>query len=98
MTSSATAALAHPRQGIEQGITSRINITDQDVSGYYNDHKAEFNLIEAQYHLAKIVVSGVGGTQVHNLQNSRRRTRRGGQKVRRSPTASIVATTSLRWP
>jgi len=30
-------------------------------SGYYNDHKSEFNLIEAQYHLAKIMVSGVSG-------------------------------------
>ena len=56
---------------LNKEITSRINITDQDVSGYYNDHKAEFNLIEAQYHLAKIVVSGVGSAQVHNLQNSK---------------------------
>jgi peptidyl-prolyl cis-trans isomerase SurA len=56
---------------LNKEITSRINITDQDVSGYYNDHKAEFNLIEAQYHLAKIMVSGVGGAQVHNLQNSK---------------------------
>ncbi len=37
----------------------------------YNDHKAEFNLIEAQYHLAKIMVSGMPGAQVHNLQNSK---------------------------
>jgi peptidyl-prolyl cis-trans isomerase SurA len=59
---------------LNKEITSRINITDQDVSGYYNDHKAEFNLIEAQYHLAKILVSGVPGTQVqHNLQNSKAR-------------------------
>ena len=56
---------------LNKEITSRINITDQDVSGYYNDHKAEFNLIEAQYHLAKIMVSGVGGAQIHNLQNSK---------------------------
>jgi peptidyl-prolyl cis-trans isomerase SurA len=55
---------------LNKEITSRINITDQDVSGYYNDHKAEFNLIEAQYHLAKIMVSGMAG-QVHNLQNSK---------------------------
>src|SRR5579859_1098898 len=56
---------------LNKEITSRINITDQDVSGYYNEHKAEFNLIEAQYHLAKIVVSGVANGQVHNLQNSK---------------------------
>jgi peptidyl-prolyl cis-trans isomerase SurA len=56
---------------LNKEITSRINITDQDVTGYYNDHKAEFNLIEAQYHLAKIMVSGIGNGQVHNLQNSK---------------------------
>jgi peptidyl-prolyl cis-trans isomerase SurA len=56
---------------LNKEITSRINITDTDVSGYYNQHKAEFNLIEAQYHLAKIMVSGVGNGQVHNLQNSK---------------------------
>ena len=56
---------------LNKEITSRINITDQDVSGYYNDHKADFNLIEARYHLAKIMVSGVVSAQVHNLQNSK---------------------------
>jgi len=50
-------------------ITSHINITDQDVAAYYNEHKAEFNLIEPQYHLAKIVVTGVVGAQVRNMQN-----------------------------
>jgi peptidyl-prolyl cis-trans isomerase SurA len=56
---------------LNKEIVSRINITDQDVTNYYNEHKAEFNLIEAQYHLAKIVVSGVPNQQVHNLQNSK---------------------------
>jgi peptidyl-prolyl cis-trans isomerase SurA len=56
---------------LNKEITSRINITDQDVTNYYNEHKAEFNLIEAQYHLAKIMVSGAANPQVHNLQNSK---------------------------
>jgi peptidyl-prolyl cis-trans isomerase SurA len=56
---------------LNKEITSRINITDQDVTDYYNQHKAEFNLIEAQYHLAKIMVSGLANPQVHNLQNSK---------------------------
>jgi peptidyl-prolyl cis-trans isomerase SurA len=55
---------------LNKEITSRINITDQDVTSYYTAHKAEFNLIEPQYHLAKIVVTGLAG-QVHNLQNSK---------------------------
>jgi len=56
---------------LNKEITSRINITDQDVTSYFNQHKAEFNLIEAQYHLAKIMVSGIASPQVHNLQNSK---------------------------
>lgn len=56
---------------LNKEIASRINITDQDVANYYNAHKSEFNLIEAQYHLAKIVVTGLQNVQVHNLQNSK---------------------------
>lgn len=56
---------------LNKEITSRINITDQDVSSYYNEHKTEFNLIEPQYHLAKIMVTGMPVPQVHNLQNSK---------------------------
>jgi peptidyl-prolyl cis-trans isomerase SurA len=54
-------------------ITSRINITDGDISGYYNAHKAEFNLMEPQYHLAQIVVTSqpMPPQQVGNLQNSK---------------------------
>lgn len=54
---------------LNKEITSRINITDQDVTGYFNEHKAEFNLIEPQYHLAKIMVTGMVNPQVRNMQN-----------------------------
>ena len=54
-------------------INSKINITDTDINGYYNAHKAEFNLIEPQYHLAQIVVTSVAAPaqQAGNLQNSK---------------------------
>jgi len=54
-------------------ITSRINVTDADISEYYNAHKAEFNLLEPQYHLAQIVVTSIPmpPQQVGNLQNSK---------------------------
>ncbi len=54
-------------------ITSRINITDADITTYYNDHKADFNLIEPRYHLAQIVVTAqpMPPQQVGNLQNSK---------------------------
>jgi len=47
-------------------VSSKINVTDQDISGYYNAHKGEFNLIETQYHLAQIMVTPVPNAQVHN--------------------------------
>jgi peptidyl-prolyl cis-trans isomerase SurA len=52
-------------------IESKINITDADISGYYAAHKAEFNVIEPQYHLAWIVVTGLPGQQAGNLQNNK---------------------------
>ncbi|MGA7859139.1 MAG: SurA N-terminal domain-containing protein, partial [Terracidiphilus sp.] len=42
---------------LNKEIESKINITDSDISNYYTAHKAEFNLIEPQYHLAQIVAS-----------------------------------------
>src|SRR5262249_14664609 len=34
---------------LNKEVTSKVNITDKDISEYYNAHKAEFNLIEPQY-------------------------------------------------
>jgi peptidyl-prolyl cis-trans isomerase SurA len=50
---------------VNKEITSKINVTDQDVANYYNAHKPEFNLIEPQFHLARIVVTSVPNPQVH---------------------------------
>jgi peptidyl-prolyl cis-trans isomerase SurA len=52
-------------------VTSKITVTDQDVNDYYNGHKGEFNLIEAQYHLAQIFVTVQPNPQVHNLKNDK---------------------------
>ncbi len=38
-------------------ITSKITISDADISAYYNEHKAEFNLVEPQYQVSQIVVT-----------------------------------------
>jgi peptidyl-prolyl cis-trans isomerase SurA len=47
-------------------VSSKINVTDQDIADYYNSHKSEFNLIETQYHLAQIMVTPMPNPQVHN--------------------------------
>jgi peptidyl-prolyl cis-trans isomerase SurA len=56
---------------LNKEVTSKINITDQDITGYYNAHKAEFNLVEPQYHLAQIFVTPAPNPQVHNLKNDK---------------------------
>jgi peptidyl-prolyl cis-trans isomerase SurA len=38
-------------------IFSKINITDADISEYYNQNKALFNVVQPEYHLAQIVIS-----------------------------------------
>ncbi|MGH9521242.1 MAG: SurA N-terminal domain-containing protein [Terriglobales bacterium] len=52
-------------------ITSKINITDGDITDYYNAHKAEFNLIEPQFHLAHIMVTTSPNPQVRNQKNDK---------------------------
>ena len=50
-------------------VSSKINVTDQDVADYFAAHKSEFNLIEPQYHLAQIFVTPMPNPQVHNQNN-----------------------------
>ena len=56
---------------LNKEVTSKINVSDQDITDYYNGHKAEFNLIEPQYHLAQIWVTTTPNPQVHNLKNDK---------------------------
>jgi peptidyl-prolyl cis-trans isomerase SurA len=50
-------------------VSSKINVTDQDITEYFAAHKSEFNLIEPQYHLAQIFVTPTPNPQVHNQNN-----------------------------
>jgi peptidyl-prolyl cis-trans isomerase SurA len=54
---------------LNKEITSKINITDDDITAYYNQHKAEFNLIEPQFHLAQILVTTQPNPQARNVAN-----------------------------
>ncbi len=52
-------------------IESKINISDANIADYYNAHKADFNFIQPQYHLAEIVVTAGQEPATGNLQNSK---------------------------
>lgn len=56
---------------LNKEIRSKISVTDADVAAYYNQHKAEFDLIEPQYHLAVIRVTSIPSQQPGNLQGSK---------------------------
>ena len=53
---------------LNKEVTSKINISDEDITHYYEQHKAEFNLIEPQYHLAQILVTTQPNPQVKNVK------------------------------
>jgi len=42
---------------INKEIESKINITDAEIRDYYMTHKADFDLVQPRFHLARIVVS-----------------------------------------
>jgi len=56
---------------LNKEINSKVTVTDADITNYYNQHKAEFDLIETQYHLAEIRVTDVPSEQPGNLQGSK---------------------------
>jgi len=56
---------------LNKEVESKINITDAEIGSNYLAHKADFNVIEPQYHLAQIVVTGIPAQQVPNLQNNK---------------------------
>jgi peptidyl-prolyl cis-trans isomerase SurA len=52
-------------------IESKINITDAQIAAFYSAHKADFDWIEPQYHLARIVVTSAPAQQSGNMQNDK---------------------------
>ncbi len=52
-------------------ITSKINITDADVSNFYNANRKSFNLAERQLHMMQIVVTPNLDPNVRNLKNDK---------------------------
>jgi peptidyl-prolyl cis-trans isomerase SurA len=54
---------------LNKEVTSKINVSDEDITAYYNQHKAEFNLIEPQYHLAQVLVTTQPNPQARNVAN-----------------------------
>jgi peptidyl-prolyl cis-trans isomerase SurA len=82
-------------------ISSKINVTDQDITDYYNAHKAEFNLIEPEYHLAQIMVTTTPNPQVHNQNDKAQNEAEARKKIQmianRLDSGDDFATLAMRY-
>jgi peptidyl-prolyl cis-trans isomerase SurA len=58
---------------VNKEITSHITISDGDVSNFYKNNKASFNLPEPAVHLAQVLVTRSPESNVRNLKNSKAR-------------------------
>jgi peptidyl-prolyl cis-trans isomerase SurA len=54
---------------INREVVSKISITDQDVTDFYNQNRQQFNVAETQYRLAQIVVTPHKDPEVRNRKN-----------------------------
>lgn len=54
---------------INREVVAKISITDQDVTDFYNANKTQFNVAEAQYRIAQIVVTPRKEQQIRNRKN-----------------------------
>ena len=54
---------------INKEITSRVAVTDAEISDFYQHNASSFNVPETQYHLAQIQVTPTKDAQVRNLRN-----------------------------
>ena len=67
---------------LNKEIASHVTISDADIQGYYNDHKADFNLIEPQYYLAQIIVSNQPSPQPGEVADKAQNDAQARNKIR----------------
>jgi peptidyl-prolyl cis-trans isomerase SurA len=56
---------------LNREVVSKITITDQDIVDFYQKNRAQFNVLEPQYHIAQIVVTSRPDPAVHNRKNDK---------------------------
>ncbi|MDE3195885.1 MAG: peptidylprolyl isomerase [Acidobacteriota bacterium] len=61
-------------------ITSKINISDGDITNFYNQNRGSFNPPEPTVHLAQIVVTPMPDPNVRNLKNDKAKTEEEAQR------------------
>ena len=54
---------------LDAEVVSKVNVTDEEVTAYFNANRPQFNFPEPQYRLAQIVVTGQRDAQINNRRN-----------------------------
>lgn len=56
---------------LNREVVAKISITDEDVTNFYNQNRAQFNVAEPQFHIAQIVVTPRPDPTSHNRKNDK---------------------------
>lgn len=56
---------------LNREVVAKISITDQDIANFYSANRAQFDLPETQYHVARIVVTPRPDPTVHNRKDDK---------------------------
>jgi peptidyl-prolyl cis-trans isomerase SurA len=66
---------------MEREVTSKVNITDEEVKAYFDKNRNQFNVPERQYHLAQIVVSASPTPQARNRRDDAKNAEQANRKL-----------------
>jgi len=58
---------------LNREVVAKISISDQEVTDFYNQNRAQFNVAEPQYHIAQIVITPRPDPAVYNRKNDKAR-------------------------
>ncbi len=56
---------------LNREVLAKISITDKDITDFYNQNRAQFNVAEPQYRIAQIVVTPRPDPSIHNRKNDK---------------------------
>jgi len=76
---------------VNKEIVSRIAVTDQEITEYYDRNKSTFNVPETQYHLAQIAVTPGPDPQIRNTKNDDARTPQAAERKIQALYARILS-------
>jgi len=51
---------------LEHEVTSKVSVTDQEITDFFNANRAQFNVPETQYRIAQIIVTPVRDPELRN--------------------------------